>query len=73
MYNVNITLRGTLFEAGKKVPAGQKKQYLHIEGDNKYYVELAYKEIKRAIEEFAMKNLTLGNHPGAQSGRYKVV
>lgn len=67
--NCNVTTRGQHFELNKKVPPGQKKLYLHIEGDSKYYVTSAYREIKRVIEEAAMKNLTIG---GAQPGRFKL-
>jgi ATP-dependent RNA helicase DDX46/PRP5 len=66
--NCNVTVRGQHFEPNKKVPNGQKKLYLHIEGDSKHYVTSAYKEIKRIIEEAALKNLTIGGQPG----RFKI-
>lgn len=68
MTNCQVSVRGTLFEGNKKVPLGQKKQYLHIEGENLYQVNFAYKEIKRVIEEAAMRNL----NPGAHVGKFKM-
>jgi hypothetical protein len=45
--------------------------HLHIEGDNKYYVESADKEIKRQIEEFALKNISLTGSTGPASAQHK--
>jgi len=61
-----ISVRGTHVEVGKKVPQGQRKLYLHLEGENKYFVTSAYKEIKRVIEEAAMKHLSMGTHQQPQ-------
>ncbi|KRW98717.1 P-loop containing nucleoside triphosphate hydrolase [Pseudocohnilembus persalinus] len=58
--NCIVTVQGNYYEANKKVPAGHKKQYLHIEGDSKNAVSTAYQEIKRVIEEAANRNLSLG-------------
>ena len=66
--NCNITLRGTYAEPGKKVPLGQKKLFLHIEGESKYNVGNAYREIKRILEEHAMQSLAMGPAPG----KYKI-
>lgn len=32
---------------------------MHIEGESKYYVTSAYREVKRVIEEAAMRNLSI--------------
>lgn len=55
--NCNVTIRGIFCDPSKKLPAGQKKLHLHIEGESKYYVTSAYREVKRVIEEAAMRNL----------------
>lgn len=36
--NCSISLRGVMVEPGKKVQVGCRKLYLHIQGENKYYV-----------------------------------
>ncbi len=56
----NVSVRGTYFEINKKVPPGQRKLFLHIEGDSQHKVYTTYKDIKREIEEAAMKNLAIG-------------
>jgi hypothetical protein len=40
---------------------------LHIEGDTKYNVANAYREIKRVLEESAMQTLN-----GGRTGKYKI-
>ena len=47
--NCSVSLRGVIVEAGKKVPIGCRKLYLHIQGENKYYVTEAYKQIKQVL------------------------
>ena len=49
-------MRGQYFEAGKKIPVGSRKLYLHIQGQNKVYVSTAYKDIKRMLQEESMQN-----------------
>jgi hypothetical protein len=36
--NCSISLRGVYVEPGKKAQVGCRKLYLHIQGENKYYV-----------------------------------
>ena len=36
--NCSISLRGVFVEPGKKAQVGCRKLYLHIQGENKYYV-----------------------------------
>lgn len=68
-----MTIRGIHIETGKRVPPGQKKLHLRIEGDSKYTVTNCYKEIKKVIEDAAMKNLSItGGYLPAPGGRYTV-
>lgn len=48
--NCSISLRGVFVEPGKKAQVGCRKLYLHIQGENKYYVTEAYKQIKQVLE-----------------------
>lgn len=41
--NVKISVRGVFVEAGKKLPIGARKQYMHIQAENKHYVSSAYR------------------------------
>jgi hypothetical protein len=50
------------------VPIGCRKLYLHIQGENKYYVTTAYKEIKSVLEENAYESL----HSGMAPGKYTI-
>lgn len=59
-------MRGQYIEPSKKVPAGTRKLYLQIQGENKHYVSSAYREIKRALEEASYESL----HMGAMGGKY---
>jgi hypothetical protein len=65
--NCSISLRGVFVELGKKVPIGCRKLYLHIQGENKYYVTEAYKQIKQVLEESAYENMHMGLAPGKYS------
>jgi ATP-dependent RNA helicase DDX46/PRP5 len=65
--NCSVSLRGVYVEPGKKVPIGCRKLYLHIQGENKYYVTTAYKEIKGVLEENAYESLHSGMAPGKYS------
>ena len=49
---------------GKKPPIGCRKLYLHIQGENKYYVTEAYKQIKQVLEESAYESMHMGLAPG---------
>lgn len=44
-------------EHGKKAPVGCRKLYLHIQSEDKSYVQTAYKDIKKVIEENAYENM----------------
>ena len=65
--NCSISLRGVFVELGKKVPIGCRKLYLHIQGENKYYVTEAYKQIKQVLEESAYESMHMGMAPGKYS------
>eukprot|EP01015_Nassula_variabilis_P005619 TRINITY_DN1417_c0_g1_i16.p1 TRINITY_DN1417_c0_g1~~TRINITY_DN1417_c0_g1_i16.p1 ORF type:complete len:191 (+),score=29.81 TRINITY_DN1417_c0_g1_i16:51-575(+) len=52
--NCNLSVRGSYFEPGKKIPLGQRKMYLHIEGDSKFNVGSAYRDARRLLDETAM-------------------
>lgn len=54
-------------EPGKKAQVGCRKLYLHIQGENKYYVTEAYKQIKQVLEETAYENMHMGLAPGKYS------
>jgi hypothetical protein len=43
---------------------GCRKLYLHIQGENKYYVTEAYKQIKQVLEESAYESMHMGSAPG---------
>lgn len=49
--STTISVKGQVVDPHKKVPIGQKKQYIYILGDSKYDVTSAYNEIKRVIDE----------------------
>ena len=65
--NCSVTIRGTYFEAGKKVPAGQKKLRLHVVGESKHAVENAYRELRGILEEAAAYSM---NTVGGQTGKF---
>ena len=67
--NCNVSIRGSFFEPGKKVPLGQRKLYLHIQGENKYDVGNAYREIRRVLEENARYSM---NSVSGHIGKYTV-
>ena len=56
----NISIRGTLIETGKKPKIGEKKLYLYIQGDSKYNVGSAYREIQKLVDEISFQNATNG-------------
>lgn len=68
--NCNVVLRGTYFEPHKKVPLGQKKLYLYIEGENKFDVEFAHREIQLVLEETAKHTLMISH--GHHTGKYAI-
>lgn len=47
------TTRGNYYPAGRNAPAGERKLHLLIEGPDERSVKLAWKEIKRKLEEAA--------------------
>jgi len=47
------TLKGVYVPPGKKVPEGQRKLYIHIQGSNKLDVTRARAEIIRLLEEYS--------------------
>lgn len=55
-----VHVRGSFVEPGKRVPVGQKKLYLHIEGETKYQVTSAYREAKRVLEDAASSTAHVG-------------
>ena len=67
--NCNVSIRGSFFEPGKKVPLGQRKLYLHIQGENKYDVGNAYREVRRVLEENARYSM---NSVSGHTGKYTV-
>src|SRR5690606_16211917 len=48
-----ITTRGSYIPPGAKVPPGERKLYLYIEGPTEHAVQLAKREIKKVLEETA--------------------
>ena len=66
-----LTVRGTYFAPGTKVPEGERKLYLAIEGTNELAVSKARAEIIRLIKEELIK-LQSSSQP-ASKGRYRVV
>lgn len=69
--DAGLTVRGTYLAPGTKVPEGQRKLYLAIEGPNELAVSKARNEIVRLIKEELLK-LQSSNQP-ANKGRYRVV
>jgi len=67
--NCNVAVRGTYFEPPKKVPLGSKKLYMYIQGENKYEVGNAYREIRRVLEENAKYSQ---NSVSGHTGKYTV-
>ncbi len=51
----NISVRGVYVEKGKKAKLAQRKQYIHIQGENKNNVMNAYRELFKVLEEEAEK------------------
>jgi ATP-dependent RNA helicase DDX46/PRP5 len=65
-----ITTRGLFFGPGVKVPPGERKLYLYIEGSSEHSVQTAKKEIKRILDEASLAG------PGQERGpvgRYQVL
>ncbi len=53
-----VTVRGMFVEPGKKLPAGQKKLHLYIQGNTKQDVLRCYKEIKQLLDDTALMYYT---------------
>lgn len=69
--DAGLTVRGTYYAPGTKVPEGERKLYLAIEGTNELKVSKARAEIIRLIKEELLK-LQSSSQP-ANKGRYRVV
>lgn len=67
-----LTVRGTFYPPGAKVPEGERKLYLAIEGTNELCVSKARTEIIRLIKDELVKMQNSG-HQGGSKGRYRVV
>lgn len=74
MTQCTITIRGTFVETGKKVPLGQKKLHLYIQGNTKTEVAHAYREIKKVLDESALIYYTKGANMGiaGKTGKYSI-
>ena len=66
-----LTVRGTFYAPGAKVPEGERKLYLAIEATNELAVTKARKEIIRLIKEELTK--MSNSFQPVNKGRYKVV
>lgn len=75
MTGCNVCVRGVYVESGKKIPVGQKKLHLYIQGNTKIEVSSAYKEIKRILDENALQYYTSGGNTNGytgNTGRYQI-
>jgi ATP-dependent RNA helicase DDX46/PRP5 len=74
MTQCTVTIRGTFVEPGKKVPLGQKKIHLYIQGNTKTDVAHAYREIKKILDESALIYYTKGATMGyaGKTGKYNI-
>jgi hypothetical protein len=52
--NTVIKLRGCYVEPARKKRATERPLFLHIDGENRYQVESAYRELKAQIEQVAL-------------------
>ncbi len=70
-----ITIRGDYYAPGAPVKEGGRKLYLAIEGDNEDMVRHARIEVKKKIEEAAIKATAISAQQAAQRqpGKYSVV
>lgn len=71
MTQCTVTIRGTFVEPGKKIPLGQKKIHLYIQGNAKTDVAHAYREIKKILDESALMYYTKGANMGYSGGTGK--
>ena len=53
-----VNVRGVFVEPGKKIPPGQKKLHLYIQGSTKSDVLRCYKEIKQLLDDTALTYYT---------------
>ncbi|KAF9164284.1 pre-mRNA processing RNA-helicase [Actinomortierella ambigua] len=66
-----ITTRGVFVEEGKQPPAGERKLYLYIEGENQYILDRAKTEITNILKEETMRHVDHMQRGG--TGRYTVL
>lgn len=69
MTGATISCRGVHVPAGMRAPAGERKQYLLIEGPTEQVVRRGKHEIKKILEEYTEKALRTD---GVAMGRYKL-
>jgi ATP-dependent RNA helicase DDX46/PRP5 len=63
-----VTVRGNHYPPGKVPADGDRKLYISIEGDKRDMVKQARKEVRRRVEEAAIKSA-----PEKSSSRYSVI
>eukprot|EP00004_Rigifila_ramosa_P005009 TRINITY_DN1545_c0_g1_i3.p1 TRINITY_DN1545_c0_g1~~TRINITY_DN1545_c0_g1_i3.p1 ORF type:complete len:270 (+),score=65.85 TRINITY_DN1545_c0_g1_i3:117-926(+) len=73
-YGVSLTTKGFYTGPGRPLPAGERKLYIVVEGDDEYQTRLAKREIDRllleATKEGLLQEAAREKHTG---GRYQVV
>ena len=69
--DAGLTVRGTYYDPKVKIPEGERKLYIAIEGSTELSVSKAYREILRILKDELTK-LKNSNQP-MNKGRYKVV
>lgn len=70
--DVDIFVKGVFVDPGKKVPAGQKKLYLLIKGQNQSNVNNAFRELKRQFDENALNYYTTSGGFTGNVQRYNI-
>eukprot|EP00743_Colponemidia_sp_Colp-15_P006333 GILK01006814.1.p1 GENE.GILK01006814.1~~GILK01006814.1.p1 ORF type:complete len:1135 (+),score=266.68 GILK01006814.1:28-3432(+) len=68
-----ITVRGSYIPPSEPHRPGHRKLYIHIEGPNKYSLQIARSELKRIVEEAAISSLTSDRPNPTTTARYTVV
>lgn len=67
-----MSIRGVNVEPNKKPPNGQRRLYIHIEGDTKQDVQNAHREIKRVLEDSARTAIEERGGYSNAPGRYSL-
>jgi hypothetical protein len=72
-FGCTVTVRGTFVEPNKRIPPGQKKLHLYIQGNSKNEVLRCYKDIKQTLDDSALEFYTRGTPGyGGNVGKYHI-